>query len=157
VSFAAAAFPVRAEARDETDRELDRVQPTWRKAAWWIAGGAGLYAVSLAILELAERVRPDGITSAFQGGHTAVSALWGALGLALLYLGLRRAGSPLRLAGLVLFGVSLGKLFLYDLSRLSSITRAVSFLAVGAVLLLGGLLYQQLGDSRTKEIADNGI
>ena len=47
-------------------------------------------------------------------------------------------------ARLALFGVSLAKLFIYDLSRLSSITRALSFLAVGGVLLLGGFFYQRL-------------
>ena len=157
VSFATAAVAVRSEPRDETDRELDRAQPSWRSAGWWLAGGTGLYAISLGILELAERIRPDGVTAAFQGGHTAVSAVWGTLGLVLLYLGLRRRVSGLRIAGFVLFGISLGKLFLYDLARLSSITRAASFLAVGAVLLLGGLLYQHLGEGRAKEIAGNGI
>jgi uncharacterized membrane protein len=51
---------------------------------------------------------------------------------------------PLRLGGFALLAVSLGKLFLYDLSQLSSITRALSFLAVGAVLLLAGLFTQRL-------------
>jgi uncharacterized membrane protein len=46
--------------------------------------------------------------------------------------------------GFALFAVSLGKLFLYDLSQLSSITRALSFLAVGAVLLLAGFFTQRL-------------
>jgi uncharacterized membrane protein len=156
-SFAAAAFHVRREPTDELDGELDRAQPSWRSAAWWLAGAVGLYAASLGLLELAERIRPDGVTAAFQGGHTAVSALWGTLGLVLLYLGLRRNISALRLAGFALFGVSLGKLFLYDLGRLSSITRAASFLAVGAVLLIGGFLYQHLGESRAKEMAGNGI
>jgi Predicted membrane protein (DUF2339) len=156
-SFAAAAFPVRREPADEFDGELDRAQPSWRATGWWLAGAVGLYAASLGLLELAERVRPDGVTAAFQGGHTAVSALWGTLGLALLYLGLRRNISPLRVAGFALFGVSLGKLFLYDLARLSSITRAASFLAVGAVLLIAGFLYQHLGEGRAKEIAGNGI
>jgi uncharacterized membrane protein len=63
--------------------------------------------------------------------------------LALLYAGLKRWRS-LRLAGLALFAVSLGKIFVYDLPSLSSITRALSFLAVGAVLLLGGFFYQRL-------------
>ena len=40
--------------------------------------------------------------------------------------------------------VSLGKIFIYDLPSLSSVTRALSFLAVGAVLLLGGFFYQHL-------------
>ena len=50
----------------------------------------------------------------------------------------------LRLGGFALFGVSLGKLFVYDLAALSSITRALSFLAVGAFLLVGGFFYQRL-------------
>jgi len=66
------------------------------------------------------------------------------LGLAALYLGLKRRSARMRLAGFVIFGVSLAKIFLYDLSELSSITRAFSFLAVGAVLLFGGFLYQRL-------------
>jgi uncharacterized membrane protein len=66
------------------------------------------------------------------------------------YVGLTRHRRALRLGGFTLLGVSLGKLFLYDLSQLSSITRALSFLAVGAVLLLAVFLTQrltaQLGD-----------
>ena len=103
-----------------------------------------LYAASLGILELSVHVSSASLHTDFQRGHTAVSALWGALGLALLYVGLTRRRRALRLGGFVLFAVSLGKLFLYDLSQLSSITRALSFLAVGAVLLLGGFLTQRL-------------
>jgi uncharacterized membrane protein len=47
-------------------------------------------------------------------------------------------------AGFALFAVSLAKLFLFDLPSLSPVTRALSFLAVGAVLLLGGFFYQRL-------------
>jgi uncharacterized membrane protein len=47
-------------------------------------------------------------------------------------------------AGLALFGVALAKLFLYDLSTLSSITRAFSFLAVGAVLLTAAFFSERL-------------
>ena len=50
----------------------------------------------------------------------------------------------LRVAGFALFGLALAKLFLYDLAYLSSITRALSFLAVGAVLLLAGFFYQRV-------------
>jgi uncharacterized membrane protein len=70
--------------------------------------------------------------------------------LVFLYIGLTQGRRALRLAGFVLLGVSLVKLFLYDLSQLSSITRALSFLAVRAVLLLAGFFLQklsaQLGD-----------
>jgi uncharacterized membrane protein len=66
---------------------------------------------------------------------------------------LRRSSAALRVGGLALFGLSLAKLFLYDLSRLSSISRALSFLAVGAVLLLGGFFYQRLGARTENETA----
>ena len=121
----------------ELDRESVRSAP-------WVAGILGVDAVSLAILQLFEWGGTGSVHLDFQHGHTAVSALWGVLGLGALYLGLARRRRGLRLAGFAIFGVSLGKIFLYDLSALSSITRALSFLAVGAVLLLGGFFYQRL-------------
>jgi hypothetical protein len=117
--------------------------PLLRRVLTWACGVLGLYALTLGILELFEDAG-GGITSSFQRGHTAVSALWGAVGLALLVAGLKRGGRDLRIGGLALFGVSLAKLFLYDLANLSSIARALSFLAVGAVLLVGGFFYQRL-------------
>jgi uncharacterized membrane protein len=134
----------RQPAQDRFDEMLDGRQAQLRSRGTWIAAGLALYALSLTILEIAEWIGPRDVTTDFQSGHTAVSAVWGGLGLALLYVGLRRGSAALRFGGLALFGVSLAKLFIYDLSRLSSITRALSFLAVGAVLLLGGFFYQRL-------------
>jgi hypothetical protein len=114
-----------------------------RAGASWLAGTLGLYAATLAILEASERFG-GGVDTAFQRGHTAVSSLWGIVGLTLLYLGLKRAMRPLQFGGFALFGISLAKLFVYDLAFLSSISRAFSFLAVGAVILIGGLFYQRM-------------
>jgi uncharacterized membrane protein len=123
------------------DREL-------RRTAFGAAALLGIYAGSLAILGLAELVGDGSVATDFQRGHSAVSAFWGAIGLAALWVGLRRGTQWLRLAGFVLFASALAKLFLYDLTSLSSITRALSFLAVGAVLLFGGFLVQRLGAER---------
>jgi uncharacterized membrane protein len=122
---------------------LGYVAPRLRRALSWIGGGLALYAATLAILELFE-ASGGGVATSFQRGHTAVSALWGGVGLALLVAGLKRGSRSLRLGGLALFGASLAKLFLYDLANLSSVARALSFLAVGAVLLVGGFFYQRL-------------
>jgi uncharacterized membrane protein len=119
----------------------------------WSAGGIGLYVASLVILEVAQRLSTASVQTDFERGHTAVSAFWGAIGLGLLVAGLMRRSRSLRLGGLALFGVSLAKLFLYDLSTLSSITRAFSFLAVGGLLLAGGFFLQRL-DSRLDERPD---
>lgn len=121
--------------------ELDRLA---RRSAAWVAGIVAVDAVSLSILQLFQWAGTGSVHLEFQHGHTAVSAFWGVLGLAALYLGLKRRAARVRLAGFAIFGVSLAKIFLYDLSELSSITRAFSFLAVGAVLLFGGFLYQRL-------------
>ena len=125
---------------------------TWRGeaagSAWWATGIVALYAASLSVLEIVQSLSSAGLETDFQRGHSAISAMWGLLGLTLLYLGLTRRPS-LRLAGFALFGISLAKIFIYDLPALSSITRALSFLAVGAVLLLGGFFYQRLLETKT--------
>ena len=69
-----------------------------------------------------------------------------AMVLAVLVLGLSRRSRELRYAGLALFGLTLAKIFLFDLAELSSLARAASFVAVGGLLLVGGLLVQRLGE-----------
>jgi len=110
----------------------------------WLCAGLGVYGLSLGILELAERISSAGVATDFQRGHTAVTALWGLIGLGLLVAGLLRRSNALRFGGLALFGLGLAKLFLYDLSALSSVTRALSFLAVGGFMLAGGFFLQRL-------------
>ncbi len=124
-----------------------------RLACWWIAGLLLVYLMSITLLDVVERAfGAASLETAFQRGHTAVSAFWGVIGLALLYAGLRR-WRRLRLAGLAAFAIGLAKIFLYDLPALSSVTRALSFLAVGAVLLLGGFFYQRLAASSSGDSA----
>lgn len=110
------------------------------------AAGLALFGVSLGLLELAVRVSGASVETDFERGHTAVSAVWALLGLGLLVVGLLRSAPSLRTGGLALFGVSLAKIFLYDLSELSSVARALSFLAVGALLLAGGFFLQRLSE-----------
>jgi uncharacterized membrane protein len=124
------------------------VRKAVRTPLLWIAGALGLFATTLAILEASERAGGS-VSTAFQRGHTGVSAVWAIVGLALLILGLKRSRT-LQAGGLTLFGISLAKLFLYDLSSLSSVTRAFSFVAVGMLIMVGGFFYQRLAlESRT--------
>jgi uncharacterized membrane protein len=113
----------------------------------WLLGSAAalaLYAVSLTVLGVSVELGGGDLAGRFQRGHTVVSALWGLVGLVAQSAGLRRRLRALRRAGVLLFAAALVKLFVYDLSSLSSIARALSFLAVGAVLLLAGFVYQRL-------------
>jgi uncharacterized membrane protein len=117
-----------------------------RAIAIGIAGALCFYAVSLALLELAEIATDADVGTKFQRGHTAVTIFWGLVSLGFLYAGLKRRSWQLRTAGFALFGVSLAKLFLYDLAFLSPLTRALSFVVVGAVLLFAGFFYQRLSE-----------
>lgn len=114
-----------------------------------VAAALGLYAVSLVVLEVAVRLSTAGLETDFERGHTAVSVVWALTGLGLLVAGITRRAATVRYAGLVLFGLTLGKIFLYDLAELSSVARAMSFVAVGGLLLVGGFFVQRLGERET--------
>jgi uncharacterized membrane protein len=123
---------------------LDGVQ---RATAFWTAGAVTVFAASVAIVALFQWLAPDdpkSVDDAFQRGQTGVSALWAVVGLVLLSIGLWKDSRNVRIGGLVLFGIALAKLFLYDLSALSAMARALSFLGVGLVLLLAAFLYQRV-------------
>jgi uncharacterized membrane protein len=142
---------IRGAATDAFDRTVDDSIAT-RGALFAAAAGLGLYGLSLAVLALVAWLGDAATDAEFQRGHTMVSAVWAIVALGLLVAGLRRGSRFLRAAGLVLIAVTLVKIFLFDLARLDSITRALSFLAVGAVLLLAGFFTQRLA-ARTSEPA----
>jgi uncharacterized membrane protein len=130
----------------EIAHALDSRRSLWRRTAETTVAALCAYAISLTILGVAEGIGGASVTTNFERGHSAVSAFWGLIGLAVLYVGLKRGINWLRVVGFGLFGLALAKLFLYDLTFLSSITRALSFLAVGAVLLIAGFFVQKLSE-----------
>jgi uncharacterized membrane protein len=72
------------------------------------------------------------------------SAIWLVLGIALLAAGIFLRSTMIRGAsGLVIAAVVL-KVFLFDMAALTGALRAVSFLGLGATLILIGRLYQRL-------------
>jgi uncharacterized membrane protein len=58
-------------------------------------------------------------------------------------LGIRKKQKHLRLAGIVLFLVTLIKLFLYDLAGSGTITKTISFISLGVLLLVVSFLYNK--------------
>ncbi|HJT18436.1 MAG TPA: DUF2339 domain-containing protein [Thermoanaerobaculia bacterium] len=71
------------------------------------------------------------------------SALWMAYGAALMTAGFRRSSSLLRYLALILIGLTVGKVFLYDLSALQRVYRILSFIALGVLLLAISFAYQR--------------
>ena len=74
----------------------------------------------------------------------AYSALWLAMGVGLLMLGVRFSSYVLRVASAVLIALAVAKVFLFDMSGLEGVLRALSFIGLGAVLIGIGLFYQKL-------------
>jgi uncharacterized membrane protein len=67
--------------------------------------------------------------------HVSLSVLWTLYATVLLFLGVRNKTALLRWQSLALFGLVVGKVFLYDLSFLDRGYRILSFFVLGAVLL----------------------
>ncbi|WP_224544135.1 DUF2339 domain-containing protein [Mesorhizobium sp. CA16] len=72
------------------------------------------------------------------------SALWLVIGVALLAAGVRLKSQVLRVASAALIAVAVLKVFLFDMSELEGVLRALSFIGLGAVLIGIGLFYQRL-------------
>jgi len=72
-----------------------------------------------------------------------LSIVWGLYALFLIVQGIRKKLKNLRLAAIVLFSITLLKLFLYDLAGAGTITRTVTFISLGAILLLVSYLYNR--------------
>jgi uncharacterized membrane protein len=75
--------------------------------------------------------------------HLSLSILWTAYASGLLFWGLQNKSALLRWQSLLLFGLVVGKVFLYDLSFLERAYRILSFFVLGAVLLGVSFLYQR--------------
>jgi uncharacterized membrane protein len=75
--------------------------------------------------------------------HLALSLLWTAYASGLIALGVKRESVLLRWQALVLFGLVVVKVFIYDSSFLERFYRIVSFFILGLVLLTVSFLYQR--------------
>jgi uncharacterized membrane protein len=71
------------------------------------------------------------------------SAIWLTYGTALMAIGFRQRSAFVRWQALVLIAFTIGKVFLYDVSRLARGYRILSFIALGAVLLGISFIYQR--------------
>jgi len=96
---------------------------------------------------IAQRGTPDGFEAAKQlrwGGQLSVSLLWSTYAGLLTFAGFRFKIRPLRVAGLILFGITLAKAVLVDISELRQFYRIVALLSLGLVLLGVAWAYQRI-------------
>jgi uncharacterized membrane protein len=73
-----------------------------------------------------------------------LSILWGISSFIIIWLGMRYHFKALRIIALCLFGVTIIKLFAYDLSNISPGGKIAAFILLGALLLTVSFMYQRL-------------
>jgi uncharacterized membrane protein len=115
-----------------------------------LAGITAAGALYLASVELVTPFQPglEGLALGELGvreqGQVLLSGLWALTGFGVLVAGLLADRTELRRAALALLGVTVAKVFLYDLSALSSIYRVASFIVLGLLLLGGAFAWQRM-------------
>jgi uncharacterized membrane protein len=72
-----------------------------------------------------------------------LSGVWLFYSVALMIAGLWRRAQGLRIMAIVLFGITILKIFIYDLSFLETLYRIFSFVGLGVILLGVSYLYQR--------------
>lgn len=78
-----------------------------------------------------------------QSYKLGLSILWGIYALVLIVLGIWKQKSHLRIGAIVLFGVTLVKLFFYDIAHLDTIAKTVVLVSLGVLLLAISFLYNK--------------
>ncbi|WP_340199351.1 DUF2339 domain-containing protein [Ascidiimonas sp. W6] len=78
-----------------------------------------------------------------QSYKLGLSILWGIYALWLIALGIWKKKKHLRIGAIILFGITLIKLFFYDISHLNTIAKTVVFVSLGVLLLIISFLYNK--------------
>lgn len=78
-----------------------------------------------------------------QSNKLLMSVLWGIYSLLLIAMGIGRKKQHLRVMAIVLFAITLLKLFFYDIDHLNTIAKTVVFISLGILLLIISFLYNK--------------
>lgn len=117
---------------------------------WYVTGAivlAGILLFSYVTLEVRHAFQGERIgfmRSTSSAEVWTYSAAWLVLGLVFLAYGIWRGSREARMASAALVLLSVAKVFLLDLSGLTGLWRALSFISLGVVLIGIGLAYQKL-------------
>jgi len=111
-----------------------------------IAAGALVLALSYLTLEIRRLYHGPQLTDGITGGaeQYSYSIAWLTFGVALLGIGIFFNSQRARLASAVVIALTILKAFLIDMSTLTGVYRALSFMCLGLVLVAIGWLYQRI-------------
>lgn len=73
-----------------------------------------------------------------------LSILWGGYALMLIIIGLKNKVKLLRILAIVLFSVTILKLFIYDMADMSTIAKTIVMIILGVLMLIASFLYNKV-------------
>jgi len=73
-----------------------------------------------------------------------LSIVWGLSSFTLIWLGLQKKVKTLRVIALLLFGLTLLKLFAYDIKNIPPGGKIAAFILLGVLLLVVSFMYQRI-------------
>ncbi|WP_143306771.1 DUF2339 domain-containing protein [Chitinophaga vietnamensis] len=119
-----------------------------RQASQWVFSVVIIYLLSAALDHIWVVSGYSGINSIntlLDSSHrTGYAILWGIFAFVLMYLGLKWRSRHIRIIAISVFGVTLLKLFVFDLSNLSEGGKIAAFISLGVLLLVISFMYQRL-------------
>ena len=117
-----------------------------------IAGAALILALGYVTFEIRRLYHGPLLTDGVTGGaeQYTYSIAWLAFGVALLGIGIAVNSQRARLASAAVIALTIVKAFLIDMSTLTGVYRALSFMCLGLVLVAIGWLYQRVLFRRQK-------
>lgn len=79
----------------------------------------------------------------YENNKLGLSILWGSCSLILISYGIWKSRKHLRVLAIVIFGITLLKLFFYDIVHLNTIRKTIVFVSLGILLLVISFLYNK--------------
>jgi uncharacterized membrane protein len=124
------------------------IEPKTATAVGYLSAAGFVYLGSVAIIDV---IGDNAGGEAREIGQSWMSAFWTATGLGAVVWGMVRRSWKARLGGLALLAVAIVKVWTYDLSELEELARALSFVALGLLLLAGAFAYQRFKPEEEEE------
>jgi uncharacterized membrane protein len=81
--------------------------------------------------------------------------LWGVFSFIFLIIGIKKQWKNLRIIALSLLGITIVKLFVYDIKNVSETGKIVAFILLGVLILIISFVYQKIKKLVNDETSEN--
>lgn len=120
----------------------------WPEGAEFAAFAGAIGLVYLGSVLIVDTIGVYGFGETRQSGQAWLSAFWTVTAIGAVVVGLLRRQAAVRLGGLALLAVAIGKVWTYDLAELDELARVLSFVGLGLLLLVGSFAYARIKPER---------